>query len=122
MWVPYSALRIDLDLDIARQMMAHIDVNECNVAPTLSGLTAAVTPELLDCVLRLTRLIERPNESAVLADLIHGRFFTACFPGRQATVFGRLRALARKGKGSRRSWRGFGSTSDSHCASINLRR
>jgi hypothetical protein len=68
---PYTALRIDLDLEIARQMMAHIDVNECNVAPTASGLTAAVTPELLDCVLRLTRLIERPSEIAVLADLIH---------------------------------------------------
>jgi len=51
--------------------MTHIDVNECNVAPTPSEPTAAVTPELLDCVLRLTRLIERPSEIAVVADLIH---------------------------------------------------
>jgi hypothetical protein len=42
---PYTALSIDIDLDIARQMMAHIDVNECNVAPTASDLTAAVTPD-----------------------------------------------------------------------------
>jgi len=41
---PYTALSIDIDLDIARQMMVHIDVNECNVAPTPSELTAAVTP------------------------------------------------------------------------------
>jgi AraC-like DNA-binding protein len=68
---PYTALSIDIDLDLARQMMAHIDVKECNVAPSPSGLTAEVTPELLDCVLRLTRLIERPSEIAVLADLIH---------------------------------------------------
>ena len=48
---PYTALRIDLDLDLARQMMAHIDVNEPNVSPSSSQLAAAVTPELLDCVL-----------------------------------------------------------------------
>jgi hypothetical protein len=62
---PYTALRIDIDLDVARQIMAHIDVNECAVAPSQSELTAPVTPELLDCVLRLTRLIERPSEIAV---------------------------------------------------------
>jgi len=49
---PYTALSIDIDLDLARQMMAHIDVKECNIAPTPSGLTAEVTPELLDCVLQ----------------------------------------------------------------------
>ena len=63
---PYTALSIDIDLDLARQMMAHIDVKECNIDPTPSGLIAEVTPKLLDCVLRLTRLIERPSDIAVI--------------------------------------------------------
>lgn len=96
---PYTALRIDLDLDIARQMMAHIDVNECNVAPTTSELTAAVTPELLDCVLRLTRLIERPGEIAVLADLIHREILYRLLSGPAGNG---LRQIARLGSQGQR--------------------
>jgi hypothetical protein len=96
---PYTALRIDLDLDIARQLMAHIDVNECNVAPTASELTAAVTPELLDCVLRLTRLIDRPSEIAVLADLIHREILYRLLSGPAGN---NLRQIARLGSQGQR--------------------
>jgi AraC-like DNA-binding protein len=96
---PYTALSIDIDLDLARQMMAHIDVKECNVAATPSGLTAAVTPELLDCVLRLTRLIERPSEIAVLADLIHREILYRVLSGPAGNS---LRQIARLGSQGQR--------------------
>jgi transcriptional regulator GlxA family with amidase domain len=96
---PYTALSIDLDLDLARQMMAHIDLDECNVTSTTTGLTAAVTPELLDCVLRLTRLIERPNEIAVLADLIHREILYRLISGPAGN---RLRQIARLGSQAQR--------------------
>jgi AraC-like DNA-binding protein len=96
---PYTALRIDLNLDVARQMMAHIDVNECNVVPTASKLSAAVTPELLDCVLRLTRLIERPNDIAVLADLIHREILYRLLSGPAGNS---LRQIARLGSQAQR--------------------
>jgi AraC-like DNA-binding protein len=96
---PYTALRIDLDLDLARQMMAHIDINECNVAPNPSELAAAVTPELLDCLLRLTRLIERPSEIAVLADLIHREILYRLLSGPAGNS---LRQIARLGSQAQR--------------------
>ena len=96
---PYTALSIDLDLDVAREMMAHIDVNECNVAPTASELTVSVTPELLDCVLRLTRLIERPSEIAVLADLIHREILYRVLSGPAGNS---LRQIARLGSQAQR--------------------
>ena len=79
--------------------MAHIDVNERNVAPTASQLTAAVTPELLDCVLRLTRLIERPSEIAVLADLIHQEILYRLLSGPAGNS---LRQIARLGSQGQR--------------------
>jgi AraC-like DNA-binding protein len=91
---PYTALSVDIDLDLARQMMAHIDINECKVAATPSQLTAAVTPELLDCVLRITRLIERPNEIAVVADLIHREILYRLLSGPAGNS---LRQIARLG-------------------------
>ena len=96
---PYTALRIDIDLDVARQIMAHIDVNECDVAPSQSELTAPVTPELLDCVLRLTRLIERPSEIAVLADLIHREILYRLLSGPAGNS---LRQIARLGSQGQR--------------------
>ncbi|MEA2258483.1 MAG: hypothetical protein QOJ51_1308 [Acidobacteriaceae bacterium] len=96
---PYIALSIDIDLDLARQMMAHIDIKECNVARTPSGLTAEVTPELLDCVLRLTRLIERPSEIAVLADLIHREILYRVLSG---PAGGSLRQIALLGSQGQR--------------------
>jgi AraC-like DNA-binding protein len=78
---PYTALRIDLDLDIASQ------------------LTAAVTPELLDCVLRLMRLIERPSEIAVLADLIHREILYRLLSGSAGNS---LRQIARLGSQGQR--------------------
>jgi transcriptional regulator GlxA family with amidase domain len=96
---PYTALSIDLDLDLARQMMAHIDINECNAAPSRSKLTLAVTPELLDSVLRLTRLMERPNEIAVLADLIHREILYRLLSGPAGNS---LRQIARLGSQGQR--------------------
>jgi AraC-like DNA-binding protein len=96
---PYTGLRIDLDLGIARQIMAHIDINECNVVPVQSELIAAVTPELLDCILRLTRLIERPSEIAVLADLIQREILYRLLSGPAGNS---LRQIARLGSQGQR--------------------
>jgi AraC-like DNA-binding protein len=96
---PYTALRIDLDLNLARQMMAHMDVHERNVAPASTGLATAVTPELLDCVLRLTRLLECPSEIAVLADLIHREILYRLLSGPAGNG---LRQIARLGSQGQR--------------------
>jgi AraC-like DNA-binding protein len=96
---PYTALSIELDLDLARQIMVHIDVNECNAAPAPSGLTAAVTPELLDCILRMTRLIERPREIPVVADLINREILFRLLSGPAGTS---LRQIARLGSQGQR--------------------
>jgi AraC-like DNA-binding protein len=69
---PYIALRVDLDLDLARQVMAEIDVGGGDIAPTNPRPSfGAVDHDFLDAVARLVRLIEAPQDKHFLSGLIH---------------------------------------------------
>jgi AraC-like DNA-binding protein len=65
-------LRIDLDLELAREVMTNVEVQDGNVAAIDSFLTLApVAPVLLDAVARLVRLIEVPGDIGFMSDLVH---------------------------------------------------
>jgi AraC-like DNA-binding protein len=68
---PYTALRIDIDLDIARQVMADIDFSD--VRPVAESCIAFGTIDrpLMDAVARLVRLIETPDDIAFMSGLVH---------------------------------------------------
>jgi AraC-like DNA-binding protein len=69
---PYTALRIEIDLDIARQVMADIDVEGIppNQAETCLSF-GRLDPPFMDAVARLVRLIEAPNDVAFMSGLLH---------------------------------------------------
>lgn len=68
---PYTALRIDLDLDLARQVMAEIDMLREDIAQPASYLSFGVIDrDFLDAVTRLVRLIETPKDAAFMSSLI----------------------------------------------------
>jgi AraC-like DNA-binding protein len=68
---PYTALRIDLDLDLARQVMAEIDVQREDIAQPASYLSFGVIDrDFLDAVTRLVRLIEAPKDASFMSSLI----------------------------------------------------
>lgn len=68
---PYSALTIDLDLDLARQVMAEIDfAGSVNTSEDIGPAFGAIDADLFDSVVRLVRLIERPDDVAFLAPLV----------------------------------------------------
>jgi transcriptional regulator GlxA family with amidase domain len=69
---PYIGLRIDLDLDLARQVMADIDVQAPDVVLPESPLALGrIEPALFDAVARLVRLIEAPQDVGFMSGLIH---------------------------------------------------
>lgn len=69
---PYTALQLNLDLDVARQIMADMDTS--GVEATSSELGFGIEPlsaDLLDAVARLVALLEAPRDVPILAQLIH---------------------------------------------------
>lgn len=69
---PYVAVRIDLDLDLARQVMAEIDVQAPDASLPESPVSLGrIEPELLDAVVRLVRLLETPRDVAFMSSLLH---------------------------------------------------
>lgn len=67
---PYTGLRIDLDLDAAREIIAELELDRTPI-PETTYTTGVLDPALLDCVCRLVRLIERPTEIAFMARHLH---------------------------------------------------
>jgi len=69
---PYAAIQIALDLSVAKQVIADIDVHGLSSQTTETGIaTGPVDAELLDAVVRLVRLLEKPRDIPVLQRLIH---------------------------------------------------
>ncbi len=98
---PYTALLINLDLDVARQIMAEIDAHWIE-APSQSETCMAygrISDELLDAVLRLVRLVERRQEIPVMRDLIQREILFRLLIG---PVGDRLRQIVRLGSPSQR--------------------
>jgi AraC-like DNA-binding protein len=67
---PYLCLRLELDARMIGELL--LQVGRSAVPPSTDrGLYVARTgPQLLDAVLRLTRLLEKPRDAAILAPLV----------------------------------------------------
>lgn len=67
---PYLCLRLELDARLIGELL--LQVGRSGVPPSTDrGLFVARTsPQLLDAVLRLTRLLEQPRDTAILAPLV----------------------------------------------------
>ncbi|MDB5527408.1 MAG: hypothetical protein JWR51_511 [Devosia sp.] len=69
---PYVALRIDLDLNLARQVMAEIDIRPPQTAQSPASMSfAMIDRAFLDAVTRLVRLINASGDISFLSSLIH---------------------------------------------------
>jgi AraC-like DNA-binding protein len=69
--VPYLCLRIDLDARLIGELLLQVGRSVANGASTDRGLFVARTsPQLLDAVLRLTRLLDQPRDASILAPLV----------------------------------------------------
>jgi AraC-like DNA-binding protein len=92
---PYTALRIDIDLDLARQIMAEIDVDSAPATHSETGLSfGRVDPDFLDAVARLVRLIETPQHVAYMSGLLHREILYRLLTGASGH---RLRQIVRFG-------------------------
>ncbi|MGH6615240.1 AraC family transcriptional regulator N-terminal domain-containing protein [Sphingomonas sp.] len=98
---PYTAMLINLDLDLARQVMADIDMNRIEAAPQVeTGMAyGRITADLFDAVLRLVRLIERPQDIPIMRDLIQRELLFRLLSGSSGD---RLRQIVRLGSPSQR--------------------
>lgn len=97
---PYIALRIDLDFDLARQVLAEIDVGALHSASPKTPLSLGqIDPGLFDTVVRLVRLIEELKDVAFISRLLHREILYRLLVG---PVGGKFRQMVRLGtKGNR---------------------
>lgn len=59
---PYMGILLKIDLALVRTLLAEVDHQPIHAAPLLGIARAEATPDLLDAVLRLCRLGDRPSE------------------------------------------------------------
>lgn len=98
---PYTSLQLYLDLDMAWQLIADMQLHGHKPAPVEAGMvTAPITSELLDPVLRLVGLLRRPEEIPILAAGIHREILYRLLA---SPVGERLREIVRLGTQSNRS-------------------
>jgi len=90
---PYLCLRLDLDLKLLTEML--IDMPTASGQPVMRkkciGLSQT-TPEFLDAALRLTQLLDRPDEIAFLAPLIERELMFRLLRGDQAEMIRQILA------------------------------
>jgi len=88
---PYLAVSLALDPTVIAAMFAERgDDRQVDRVPSFS--TTAATPELIDAWLRMMRLIDRPDDIAMLAPMIEREILFRVLQGPQGDV---LRAIAR---------------------------
>lgn len=90
--VPYLCLRLDLDIATLGPLLLEADIpgNHTDApAPALS--LSSVTPELVDAVIRLLRLLENPRDIPVLAPLAEREILFRLLRGDQTA---KLREIA----------------------------
>lgn len=70
--VPYLSFQLKLDLNVARQLIADIDLQDIGAVPLETGMaTGPATADLLQTTNRLIDLLETPKDIPILGDLIH---------------------------------------------------
>jgi len=94
----YVGLELDLDLDLARQVIAEVDLHqlESTTADPCLAIGELSAP-LLDAVLRLVRLIETPSDIPILGQLIQHEILYRLAIGPKGN---RLRQIVRLGSKS----------------------
>ncbi|MET0312790.1 MAG: AraC family transcriptional regulator [Hansschlegelia sp.] len=103
---PYTSFQLHLDLDMARQLIAEMDVSGHEPVPTEAGMvTGPITPELFDAVLRLVGLLSRPEEIPILAPGIHREILYRLL---LSPAGERLRQIVRLGTQSNRAAKAIG--------------
>ncbi len=95
---PYVGLELDLDLDLARRVIAEVDLHQLE-SPTADPCLAIgeLNATLLDAVLRLVRLIETPSDMPILGQLIQREILYRLAIGPKGS---RLRQIVRLGSKS----------------------
>jgi AraC-like DNA-binding protein len=77
---PYLCLRIDIDTALVNELLRQIPAGRTSQRAGRALFVGRTSPTLLDAVLRLVRLLDTPDEAAVLAPLamreIHYRVLT----------------------------------------------
>lgn len=90
---PYLCLRLDLDPTMLSAMVVEVGSSLIDGGLPGPGLFLSdTTPELLDAIVRLLRLLDRPDEIAVLAPLAEREILYRLLMGEQGH---RLRQIAR---------------------------
>lgn len=93
---PYLSFRIVLDANLISEMMmeAGLAARLDAAAPLVGGMSAgAMTPALFDAVVRMVRLLETPEDAAVMAPLIEREILYRLLTGPQGP---RLAQIARR--------------------------
>ncbi len=103
---PYLGLQINLDLEKARQVIAEIEINGIKTQHAGACMSlGAMSEDLLDAVVRLVKLTERPQDIPVLGDLIHREILYRLAAGPNGD---RLRQIVRLGSPSHRIAKAIG--------------
>lgn len=80
---PYLCLRLELDARMIGELLLQVGRSAMPPSTDRGLYVARTSPQLLDAVLRLTRLLEQPRDTAILAPLvlreIHYRVLTGEF-------------------------------------------
>jgi AraC-like DNA-binding protein len=97
---PYTALQMTLALDMARQMIADIDLHGPDTVRAHAAIaTGPVTLALLDAVARLVALLDKPQDIPILNGLIHREILYRVLTG---SAGDRLRQIVRIGSQTNR--------------------
>lgn len=118
---PYTALLIHLDLDVARQIMAEIDIHGIAVRPRMDSCMAygKVDGDLLDAVLRMVRLIERPFDMPIMRGLVQRELLFRLLSGPSGE---RLREIVRLGSPSQRIGRAIAWLRSNYAKRLSIER
>lgn len=88
---PYLGILLKIDLALVRALLTVVDQEQMNALPPLAIARADATPDLLEALLRLFRLTERPNEIPLFAEQMQRE---AIYRLLTSPIGPRLRALA----------------------------
>lgn len=88
---PYLCLRLDLDVATLGTLLLDTVPGPANLSPAPALSLSTVTPELIDAVVRLLRLLDSPEDIPVLAPLAEREILFRLLRGDQTT---KLREIA----------------------------
>ncbi len=92
---PYLCLKLDLDMNKVADLILEMGLDQQPDAKHQRAMAvSALTPELLDAVLRFTRLLKNPAEIPVMAPVIEREIMYRLLMGPEGS---RLRQMARAG-------------------------